>query len=175
MAFIDSKTFEVYSGIGISKVAKRSFECDDEIARTISILNLKGYKTLACCSGHPFLDYTEVKIAAESDPKESLMYAISSEEIKEENYTANNKSFLSKPEGGCKKIFRIEIKQPIPEAYILFEEGYAPDSVPQGWNLYDGVALQKEYEAEDEFEFFSERLNCMKDLTEWARNLPDNN
>ena len=30
------------------------FECDDLIAPTIITLNRKGYKTVSCCSGHPY-------------------------------------------------------------------------------------------------------------------------
>ena len=37
----------------------KDFQCDDLIAPAIMLLNLKGYKTLYCCSGHPQLTLNE--------------------------------------------------------------------------------------------------------------------
>lgn len=45
MKYIDKKTFEIIDD-------SNYFEVDDNIANTISVLNKKGYKTKACCSGH---------------------------------------------------------------------------------------------------------------------------
>ena len=54
MALIDKDTFEIFSDVSSPEV-ENTFECDDFIAPAIRVLNLKGYKTCFCCSGHPFL------------------------------------------------------------------------------------------------------------------------
>ena len=65
MAYIDKRTFEIYSSITDLK-DDSVFECDDAIAPVIRILNLKGYTTTFCCSGHPYPSKVDILMRADS-------------------------------------------------------------------------------------------------------------
>lgn len=52
MVFINKKDFSIVNVIEDADMRDDYFECDDFIAPAISLLNKKGYKTYACCSGH---------------------------------------------------------------------------------------------------------------------------
>ena len=67
--FIDSTTYEIIPDENI-------IEVDPDIALAISLLNQKGYKTIACCSGHAF-DLTYYKQVKE-------LSLLDEEKIKEE-------------------------------------------------------------------------------------------
>ena len=54
MAFINKNDFSIVNRVIDNKMENDYFECDDLIAPAISLLNRKGYKTLFCCSGHPY-------------------------------------------------------------------------------------------------------------------------
>lgn len=53
MAYINKNDFTIVSFVDVL-FEDQYFECDDLIAPAISLLNKKGYKTLFCCSGHPY-------------------------------------------------------------------------------------------------------------------------
>lgn len=53
MVYINKDTFEIYENlIGYENELDNYFECDEFIAYTIMLLNIKGYKTNYCCAGH---------------------------------------------------------------------------------------------------------------------------
>lgn len=49
MLYIDKETYDIVMN---KKNDESYFECDDNMAPIISILNKKGYKTAYCCEGH---------------------------------------------------------------------------------------------------------------------------
>lgn len=59
MAYINKTNFKIVSNI-IDRIKDDYFECDDNIAISIALLNKKGYKTLYSCAGHPFPGLAEV-------------------------------------------------------------------------------------------------------------------
>lgn len=63
--FIDKETFEIY------KEHPTVFSCDPRIAKTVSLLNKLGYRTLASCEGH-----YEIKEYDISCPKEKMVTGI---------------------------------------------------------------------------------------------------
>lgn len=54
MAYINKKDFSIVGYVQDQRLKENYFECDDLIAPAISLLNKKGYKTVFCCSGHPY-------------------------------------------------------------------------------------------------------------------------
>ena len=54
MAYMHSQTFDIIYNSNIDGYLDDYFEIDDYIAKPVQILNLKGYKTRFCCSGHPY-------------------------------------------------------------------------------------------------------------------------
>ena len=52
MVYIGQKSYRLYKSIEDKNIDEPLFECDELLAPTIQILNLFGYKTTYCCSGH---------------------------------------------------------------------------------------------------------------------------
>ena len=57
-SIIDKNTFEIYEH---DEDYPNIFICDKRIASSIALLNKKGYKTLASCSGHYRLEWNDQK------------------------------------------------------------------------------------------------------------------
>lgn len=55
-SIIDRETFEVFEH---AEDYPKAFICDKRIAPSIALLNKKGYKTIASCSGHYRLEWNE--------------------------------------------------------------------------------------------------------------------
>lgn len=60
--WINKRDFSFTHVVYDDNVRKEYFECDDLIAPVIRELNLRGYKTEFCCSGHPYMCNGEVHI-----------------------------------------------------------------------------------------------------------------
>ena len=54
MTYYDLKTNEIWADSNIAGFHDEHIEIDEVIAPLIRELNIKGYKTKFCCSGHPF-------------------------------------------------------------------------------------------------------------------------
>ena len=181
MALIDKNTFEIFDAINNDEI-KNTFECDDLIAPAIRVLNLKGYKTCYCCSGHPFPSKTECLSygsATVDDFYESFsgIYEIKEvklEDLKDESAYERAKELMegySKP--GDNKLYIIKMQQYVSnEAYISFEEGMLPNTLPEGWEFDVQYSIRVEMPATTEMEFFSNQVKVMEDLLKWANNLP---
>ena len=59
MAYLNLKNYNIYKDTNIDNFLDDYIEVDDMMAPIIRILNMKGYKTIACCSGHPFKGIAE--------------------------------------------------------------------------------------------------------------------
>ncbi len=145
MAVMHSKTFEIYHNDQLI-VPDDYIDVDELIAPTIQILNQKGYTTRFCCSGHPLNNWLFIDSEAE------------------EGY--------------------VKAGSPL-QSYILFEEGITLPSIPHGFeegiNKYGDkprMFIEKDHPVTSAFEnqFFEKArriLETMKELYEWALELPD--
>lgn len=57
-SIIDRNTFTVYEH---AEDYPEAFICDKPIAKAVALLNKKGYKTVASCSGHYYVNYSTDK------------------------------------------------------------------------------------------------------------------
>ena len=155
MAYIDTRTFDIYSEVTVSEVERWSFECDDLIAPAIKALNKKGYKTVSCCTGHPYPRYQEMYLMVYGDTqeaissthgrcivtpefrKEAAIYElVTPDDIPEEHLFDNLKIDTDRPYA----FFRVETKWPVYAviSYLSFDEDYfTTDDLPSGWQLAD--------------------------------------
>ena len=111
MVIISKKTFEVFTSDSADALKEEYFECDELIAPSISLLNLKGYTTMNSCAGHGFIRNGVVTVFSKNDADISIpgTYRI---EKKDENF-----------EG----IYNLYFKQWVHlEAYIQFKKDYMP-------------------------------------------------
>ena len=63
MAYYDLKTNEIWADSNIAGFHDEHIEIDEVIAPLIRELNIKGYKTKFCCSGHPFYSLCEAMVS----------------------------------------------------------------------------------------------------------------
>ena len=145
MAVMHCKTFEIYHNDQLI-VPEDYIDVDELIAPTIQILNQKGYTTRFCCSGHPLTGHWLWRDAGA-----------------EEGYRKAGAPLMS---------------------YIAFEEGITLPSLPPGFverPRYGGnprLVIEKDHPitsaAENQFFAKAQRiLETMKELYEWALELPD--
>ena len=69
MAYYDLKTNEIWAESNIDRFHDEHIEIDEVIAPLIRELNIKGYKTKFCCSGHPFYSLCEAMVDSEETAK----------------------------------------------------------------------------------------------------------
>lgn len=69
MAYYDLKTNEIWAESNIDGFHDEHIEIDEVIAPLIRELNIKGYKTKFCCSGHPFYSLCEAMVDSEETAK----------------------------------------------------------------------------------------------------------
>ena len=109
--FIDSSTYEIIPDENI-------IEVDPDIAEVISLLNQKGYKTKASCSGHA-LDLSYYKQVYE-------ISLLDEEKIKKDypEYYIVDKT---------DRAFTLIVPKLATSIYIMFEQDYHFDSLPEGF------------------------------------------
>ena len=136
-------------------------EIDDLIAPIIQLLNMKGYRTKACCSGHPFKGLYEEFVENINDLEASEYLLI--EET--DNGVRGVQEYI---DGGL---------------YILFEESF-PDclkeTTPEGFEWDDDFihnntfigweqsCIRYRFKNRDFFSFLEEQLDVIKRLYEWV-------
>lgn len=170
MAYIEKTTFEIYQ----QQTTEECFECDDIIAPVIRVLNLKGYKTTFCCSGHPFMDQNEF-IAINQTPEELQEFIDGIYEIKEISRDELDSLYPVDDIPLDAKIYCVKFRNSTNriDSYIAFEEGYLPDILPDGWEEEDScIRIFFDNQYDTEYDFFEEQLECMKNLKKWADDLP---
>jgi len=175
MAYIDTKTFDIYSEIeGVSEIYSLSFECDDLIAPIIAMLNRKGYKTMACCAGHPYTgkDYVySVYEGKEFEPTYSVEELTEEVLSKEEDDT---KELVEELSQDGKKVYRHLVGTVPHEAYIYFARTYftSNDQLPLGWYVdKDSIRYSFDPKLEPYF-FMANQVAVYMTLYDWARKLP---
>lgn len=107
LKFIDTNTWEVIDE------PNNLIHVDKDIAETIAILNKKGYKTKASCSGHPKIELT--LLLNKREKLKNYFYPIEVEYIKE-----------------LDKVLFYSLVEKV-DTYIMFEEVYHFDVLPKGF------------------------------------------
>ena len=175
MAFIDSMTFDIYSEIeSISEIYSRSFQCDDLIAPIISVLNKKGYRTKACCSGHPYEGRNFVYSVSERLPYNETFSCVEINEGDLEGDYPEFRDFMSKFYKAGKKVFRHLVKTTPYEAYILFDKKYFLEDVflPIGWFVEDNAIRYTFDHKQDPYYFMTTQVAAFMALYDWVQKLP---
>lgn len=156
MAYMKKTTFEYYSGSNIDHFLDDCFEVDEAIAPVIRELNLKGYTTMFCCSGHPCKDRCEmIYNDCTTDPRKTMLWIVAVDKL---------------PDG--ENNYRIEFDIPGISLYIKFKEHYDFEQIPNEFEYEDGV-LDYIYDNEEPYDFLYERLTVCERLYEWAKQLPE--
>lgn len=156
MAFMDMKTFEIWAESNIDGFHDEHIEIDEVIAPIIRELNLKGYKTKFCCSGHPYTSLNEAFTNSEE--------------------TAKGLGGLVKTERTDNKDLPIRALYIVPDDYfyVAFDGIRSQDfpvPLPDGF-WWEDDTIRFEYSSSGVYELLEERLNACKVLYQWALQLP---
>lgn len=157
MAFMDLKTFEIWAESNIDDFHDGQIEIDEVIAPIIRELNLKGYKTKFCCSGHPYNSLNEAFTSSEESAK-ALIGLVKTE-------------ITDKAEFPIRALYII----PDDDFYISFDGISSTDFVvplPDGFGWDKESTIRYEYAETEVYELLAERLNACKTLYEWTKRLP---
>lgn len=157
MAFMDLKTFDIWAESNIDGFHDGQVEIDEVIAPIIRELNIKGYKTKYCCSGHPFSSMNE----AFTDSKKTTSCFVG----------------LVKTEQSKRLSMPIRALYLIPDNdfYISFDGVSINDFqllLPDGFYWDDESVIRYEYKESEVYELLAERLKASKLLYQWAVTLP---
>ena len=160
MALIHNETFDIIAGTNIEDgegSENEYFEVDDLIAMPIALLNKKGYLTIACCSGHPFDDISEI---------------ICNDDIKMDVRKCLPCIIKEGPKnGGYQFVQRFDDNS----FYILFDDNYFENCNITG-NFYfdDFNCIRHEYNTKNySFDKIYEIVDNMKSLYQWVEKLPN--
>lgn len=164
-SIIDKKTFEVCIN---EEDHPKVFVCDKPIAPVIALLNKKGYKTFASCSGHYRVEFYECFDEDISKLKE---------------YQQDERIIIKKVKDNSFDYWE-EVDKTL--LYILFTDEYKFDDLPNDFKLYTDNGLDYprtciEYEIGyyDKNNEHRKMIDVLKEiddkcklLKEWADNLP---
>ena len=168
MSYLNLESGEIVAGSNIDGLLDHFIEVDEVIAPVICELNRKGYKTRACCSGHPF-DYLDEAFVGSEFMASLFAGFISCEKSNDSDY---------------KGMYRVLHATPASDFYIFFDKCYINDfpvPIPEGfeWDKHDmnkpnnGDTFRFNFTKEDPYEFLEERLTASKALYNWAKELPE--
>jgi len=183
MAYIHKTTFEILHELP-DEWKDDYFECDELVAPVIRALNLKGYTTRFCCSGHAYPSLNEAKFEPKDKTKPPKKSPISG-------------TYFMEP---CKDGWYYVKFKTYPERnfYISFEPGTALPEPPEGFKLLSSLEQPKGVTVEaldddgkplpfepapilekgfsnktSDYSFYRLLLAAMRRLLEWAEALPD--
>ncbi len=163
-SIIDRKNYDIYKH---SEDYPKAFICDKPIAPAVALLNKKGYKTFASCSGHYKVEFYEWF-------DEDLNYL---EEVK------SDKKAIIKKINENSFDYWTEVKHT--HIYILFNEKYNFESLPTGFELNQSnddskTLIECVIDYYDENDERKKRNIVEKEIDEkcdilkkWADNLPE--
>lgn len=161
--WLNRDTFDVSSNF------KDGFEVDEKIAKTISLLNKKGYKILYSCSGHLPTDRDDAVIKLNYNKLEHFMIHGNLKDINIYDYDTSNDCYV------------VGVKRPATSCYVMFDSGVNLPIIPDGFSFNQDKVL--EYKVIFNKAFIlehgrDETLKEIKDanfwLEKWAKSLPIN-
>ena len=174
MAFINLETLDILEKESPSgEYGKGYFECDEEIAGILLVLNRKGYRTLFSCSGHLYDEISDTLEEENADLSEDAL----------RDLYPGILNILTEENGVRKLTLRQNLSL---KSYIVFEKGILLPSVPEEWRL-DGSVLSHNYYWDSTFSdirdlndlkakpfvFYKRRAELLSVLYDWAESLPD--
>lgn len=157
MAYVNLKTNEIWTDSNIDGFLNDCVEIDEVIAPLILELNVRGYKTLFCCSGHPFDACNEVFTATE-EGAEGIVNVVSVEKVEDGLFP-----------------YRVVTTLRDDDFYIFFAENQQEQislPLPDGFYWYDTRTIRYNYVSSEFYEFLEERRLATCALHEWALQLP---
>ena len=157
MAYYDLKTNEIWADSNIAGFHDEHIEIDEVIAPLIRELNIKGYKTKFCCSGHPFYSLCEAMVDSEETAK-AFVGLVGTERT--ENPRVPVRALYVMPDN---------------DFYITFEENEHKAIVlalPDGFEWDDERTIRYTYNNFEFYAFLAERAKAAKALHDWATQLP---
>lgn len=164
-SIIDRKTFEVCK---YAEDYQDVFICDKPIADAVALLNKKGYKTIASCSGHYQVAFYEYY-----DEDLSLL----------EKFRNDDKVIIKKIKDNS---FDYWTEIDSTHTYILFDKNYKFQTLPEGFekniDVYNSrVSIEKKISYYDENNERKKRYDVCTQIDEigyklkiWAESLPVN-
>jgi len=157
MAYLDLKTFEIWAESNIDGFHDEHIEVDETIAPIIRELNLKGYKTKFCCSGHPYYAMNELFASSEETAK-GIGGLVEIERVDDASFPV-----------------RALYIRAVDDFYISFDGLMDSDfsiPLPDGFRWDSKDTIRFEYTTDDVYGLLEERLNACKALFQWAASLP---
>lgn len=164
-SIIDKETFEVCTH---AEDHPKVFICDKPIAPVIALLNKKGYKTFASCSGHYRIEF----------------YEYFDEDISKLKEYQNDKRIIIKKIKEDSFDYWEEVDKTL--LYILFDDKYEFDNIPSEFKLtinngldYPRTCIECEISFYDENNQHRKMIDVLKEidnkceiLKQWAEELP---
>ena len=146
MAYMHKETFKIYAENSIVN-PDDYFEVDELIALPIQTLNRKGYITMSCCAGHPFVNLVDIRIQS-PDLGSHIVYESEDTTIKGPHRTI-----------------------------IAFEEKISFPTLPPNFAISETedkrICIERHYDDNDVYGIMREILGSMEQLYEWTLDLPD--
>ena len=166
-SIIDKETFEVCTH---AEDHPQVFICDKPIAPVIALLNKKGYKTFASCSGHYKIEFCECFDEDISKLKE---------------YQNDERIIIKKIKDNSFDYWQEMDKTLL---YILFDDKYEFDNIPKDFKMttnngknYPRTCIECEISFYDEYNQHRKMISVLKEidnkceiLRQWADKLPEN-
>ena len=156
MAYMDLNTFEIWAESNIAGFHDEHVEIDELIAPIIRELNLKGYKTKFCCSGHPYLSMNEAFACSEEVAK--CIAGLVKTEVSEQDDFPIRALYIASDD----------------DLYITFDGISRNDfsvPLPDGFWWDDEYTIRYGFSTAETYELLSERLGACKNLYQWAKGM----
>lgn len=157
LRFINLETYE------ITEEPENYIYADKYIVETIAVLNKKGYKTTASCSGHPDIDMLQ-----QVDKKENL-----------EKYYYTIPTNLKDSKWLKEEEMMFQYANPITDTYIMFDKEYEFSALPEGFEQNSNIIRKKtdifdENKKAYEYMELQEKIKKInEELLEWAKGLKE--
>lgn len=155
--FINLETYE------ITENPENYIYADKDIVETIAVLNKKGYKTKACCSGH-----AKIRVTQWIDKKENL-----------DKYYYTIPTKQADPETAKQGYVVFQYINPKIDTYIMFDDEYQFPNLPKGFEQNKNTirkimnVFDENNEAYEMIVLDEKIKKTNEELLEWAKELKE--